>query len=87
MISKGEVYVSDILNILTEANLLTVEGTLYPLLSRLKKGELLQYRWEESPHGPPRKYFSLTEKGREALSQNQAEWEAIVKSINFLSNK
>src|SRR3979409_1559545 len=69
IISKEEVYPSDILKELKEFNLIVVEGTLYPLLSRLKDGGLLEYRWEESKAGPPRKYYKLTEIGRNTLKQ------------------
>ena len=65
IINRQEVYTSDILEALRQANLLVVEGTLYPLLSRLKNNGLLKYRWQESTDGPPRKYFTLTEEGQE----------------------
>ena len=63
IISRKEVYTSDILEALRKANLLVVEGTVYPLLSRLKNNGLLKYRWQESTDGPPRKYFTLTVEG------------------------
>jgi PadR family transcriptional regulator PadR len=85
IISQGEVYVSEILNKLTEAKLLTVEGTLYPLLNRLRIAKLLQYRWEESLNGPPRKYYFLTAEGSTVLKELRTEWQELVSSINFLS--
>lgn len=84
VISQNEVYVSDILDKLAEAKLLTVEGTLYPLLNRLKKAELLSYRWEESTGGPPRKYYSLTEAGQLELNWQKQQWSELVQSINLL---
>ena len=67
IISQGEVYANEILSQLKNANLIVVEGTLYPLLSRLKTEKFLEYRWVESLQGPPRKYYQLTEKGKMAL--------------------
>ena len=87
IISKEEVYPSDILKELKDFNLIVVEGTLYPLLSRLKDGELLEYRWEESKAGPPRKYYKLTEKGRHTLKQLEINWKDLSKSINSLIKK
>ena len=71
----------DILESLKAADLLVVEGTLYPLLTRLKNNGILTYRWEESPSGPPRKYFGLTPTGKDLLQQLQDEWKAISDSI------
>ncbi len=84
IISKGKVYASDILEQLKEAELLVVEGTLYPLLSRLRKRELLAYTWEESKNGPPRKYFTLTKKGQDTVLELKETWNALNKSINSL---
>jgi PadR family transcriptional regulator, regulatory protein PadR len=84
IISKGEVYASDILKELKRSDLIVVEGTLYPLLSRLKGLELLNYKWIESESGPPRKYYTLTEKGRETLEQLKHTWNHLTKSINSL---
>lgn len=84
IISKGEVYASDILKELKKADLLVVEGTLYPLLSRLKSDELLHYSWRESESGPPRKYYTLTEKGKKILEQLEHTWTKLTKSINSL---
>jgi PadR family transcriptional regulator, regulatory protein PadR len=85
VIAQGKTYASDILSQLKDADLLVVEGTLYPLLSRLKTAELLQYTWEESPIGPPRKYYTLTEKGKETLGQLKTTWQKLSRSINALN--
>lgn len=84
IISKGEVYASDILKDLKKADLIVVEGTLYPLLSRLKSSELLKYTWKESESGPPRKYYTLTDKGKKNLEQLKQTWSKLEKSINLL---
>ena len=84
IISRRESYTSDILEVLKQANLIVVEGTLYPLLSRLKNNGLLAYRWQESKDGPPRKYFHLTEEGAHLLEQLDAEWTAISSSIDTI---
>lgn len=84
IIEGGEVYASDILENLRNTELIVVEGTLYPLLSRLKRHELVQYAWKESKNGPPRKYYSLTEKGQEALGELKKSWNGVYKSINSL---
>jgi PadR family transcriptional regulator PadR len=85
IISRGEVYASDILQELKNADLLVVEGTLYPLLSRLKTSELLSYTWKESESGPPRKYYQLTEKGKETLSSQKVTWKKLSDSVKSLS--
>lgn len=84
VISIGEAYVSTIIDRLKKANLLTVEGTLYPLLSRISNQKLVSHKWIESPSGPPRKYYTLTEKGWKILKQYDQEWESIIYTINFL---
>ena len=84
IISKGEVYASDILKDLKKADLIVVEGTLYPLLSRLKDLNLLNYTWRESESGPPRKYYTLTEKGEKTLTQLKQTWSILTRSINSL---
>lgn len=86
IISKGKVYASEIIEKLKSANLIVVEGTLYPLLSRLKTDGLLNYIWEESPSGPPRKYYELTELGRSSLSLLKESWESLNKSLQSLIN-
>jgi PadR family transcriptional regulator PadR len=84
VIARGPAYASDILNALKTSNLIVVEGTIYPLLSRLKRAEYLEYTWVESSAGPPRKYYSLTEKGHEALRQMTNYWVAFTTSVNAL---
>ncbi len=84
VISKEEMYASDILEALKAADLIVVEGTLYPLLSRLKGEGLLKYVWVESSAGPPRKYYSLTPRGREFLDKLRVTWKALNKSIDSL---
>lgn len=86
IISRGEAYASDILDTLREANLLVVEGTVYPLLTRMKNEGMLTYRWQESTGGPPRKYYALTSDGEELIRQLDAEWKAINDSINQVIN-
>ena len=77
-------YVPDIIKKLKSANLLVVEGTLYPLLSRLKRHGLVDYSWEESKSGPPRKMYSLTENGSTVLKQLEASWKSLDTSVNTL---
>ena len=78
---------SDIINRLKEANLLVVEGTLYPLLTRLKNDGLLAYEWQESTQGPPRKYYVLTEKGTEILKQLDTAWSELESTVHQLKNR
>lgn len=84
ILSKKEAYASSMLEELKVADMLVVEGTIYPMLIRQKNQGLLTYRWEESPQGPPRKYYSITDKGREVLAQMDAEWTDIVKTIDTI---
>ena len=77
-------YAPDIIRILQEAHLIVVEGTLYPLLTRLKNMELLSYQWIESTQGPPRKYYTLTEAGKEFLAELAGAWDEINDTINHL---
>jgi PadR family transcriptional regulator PadR len=84
IISRGSAYASDILRELKCADLIVVEGTLYPLLNRLKSEGLLQYDWKESSSGPPRKYYALTHKGKEKLAQLKITWKLLVESITSL---
>ncbi|MDB5225412.1 MAG: PadR family transcriptional regulator [Candidatus Adlerbacteria bacterium] len=85
-ISDGRAYSSDILKKLKDADLLVVEGTLYPLLSRLRAQELVAYDWEESKSGPPRKYYELTRHGRETLLNLQKTWKELHRSIITLED-
>ena len=84
ILSHKEAYASSILEELKAANMLVVEGTLYPLLIRQKNQGLLSYRWEESTQGPPRKYYEITEKGRAQLAEMDAAWQEMVQSIETL---
>lgn len=81
IVSVRDVYASDIIERMKKASLIVVEGTLYPLLTRLKNDGLLNYRWEESKSGPPRKYYTLTPEGREFLSGLDESWKSLVDSI------
>ena len=83
-LSKKEAYASSIIDELKAANMIVVEGTLYPLLIRQKNQGLLTYRWEESTQGPPRKYYEITEKGRAQLAEMDAAWQEMVDSIDSL---
>ena len=85
IIARGEVYASDILAELKTANLIVVEGTLYPLLSRLRTLDLLEHSWEESKSGPPRKYYTLTAKGRDTLKDLKTTWKTLSTSISSLT--
>ena len=84
ILDKKEAYASSIIEELKGANMIVVEGTLYPLLIRLKNQGSLTYRWEESPQGPPRKYYVITDKGRAQLSEMDAAWQEMVESIAAL---
>lgn len=84
IIARGEVYASDMLEELTAAKMIVVEGTLYPLLTRLKNAGLLDYSWVESTSGPPRKYYTLTETGRTFLEQLRETWSELVASTEFI---
>jgi PadR family transcriptional regulator PadR len=86
-IARGDAYASDILKDLKEENMIVVEGTLYPLLSRLRADGLLDYEWQESKAGPPRKYYRLTEKGKKMLEQLNRTWGELSKSIHALIKK
>src|SRR5205085_2776723 len=82
---EKEAYPSDILEQLKQAKLVVLEGTLYPLLTRLKNAGLLSYRWEESTSGPPRKYYTLTEEGRSFYEQLKTTWDELSKAVNHLT--
>ncbi len=85
ILSKKDCYASDIINKLKEAKMIVVEGTLYPLLTRLKNAKLLSYRWEESTQGPPRKYYKLTEKGEEFLQELDTSWKELVDAVELIN--
>lgn len=82
ILSNKEHYPSEIISKMKEAELLVVEGTLYPLLMRLKNDGLLSYRWEESSAGPPRKYYKLTPLGDQFLKELQITWQELVETVN-----
>lgn len=82
IIARGEIYASDIIAELKQAKLLVVEGTLYPLLTRLKNNGLLAYNWVESTSGPPRKYYVLTPEGKQILTQLDATWHELAYAIS-----
>ncbi|GGE10769.1 MULTISPECIES: PadR family transcriptional regulator [Sphingobacterium] len=81
IISRGEIYASDIISELKKAELLVVEGTLYPLLTRLKNNGLLSYNWKESTSGPPRKYYEITLEGMEVLKRLDVTWKELLFAV------
>ena len=85
IIKQGEAYPSDIIEKMKEAKLDILEGTLYPLLTRLKNAELLTYRWVESSSGPPRKYFSMTEKGEAFYKELETTWNELANAVHQLT--
>jgi PadR family transcriptional regulator PadR len=82
VLKEKPLYASNIINGLKKAKMIVVEGTLYPLLTRLKNDELLSYRWEESNQGPPRKYYELTPTGKKFLSELEISWNDLTSAIN-----
>lgn len=84
VLDRKESYASSLIEELKAANMIVVEGTIYPLLIRLKNQGVLSYRWEESTQGPPRKYYCITDKGRMMLLQMDKEWNEMVKTIETL---
>ena len=84
ILSREDSYAPKIIAELKQSEMIVVEGTLYPILTRQKNAGLLAYRWEESPQGPPRKYYTLTEKGREYLASLDAAWEELVAQISAI---
>lgn len=82
IISRGEVYASDMLEELTSARIIVVEGTLYPLLTRLRKAGLVEYKWVESSSGPPRKYYRLTNEGSDFLLKLDGTWGDLINSTH-----
>lgn len=85
ILEKKEAYPSEIIEELKQAKLIVVEGTLYPLLTRLKNSELLSYRWEESSSGPPRKYYSLTKMGKTFLEELDGTWHELNSAVNTIT--
>ncbi len=82
ILKNGDAYTSEILSTLKGAEMIVVEGTIYPLLTRLKNAGLLTYRWEESTSGPPRKYYVLTENGKMFLKELDKNWNKLVNAVN-----
>lgn len=87
IIARGEVYATDMIDELTAARMIVVEGTLYPLLTRLKNAGLLEYKWVESKSGPPRKYYKLTAEGEKFLQGLTETWDDLVQSTNLIKSK
>jgi PadR family transcriptional regulator PadR len=87
VLSRNSCYASDIIKELKEAEVIVVEGTLYPLLTRQKNAGLLSYRWEESLQGPPRKYYELTDEGRKYLADLDKSWLELVESVNQIRTR
>ncbi len=87
IIKLGEAYPSDIIDKMKAANLNILEGTLYPLLTRLKNAEFLTYRWVESNSGPPRKYFSLTDKGADFYRELETTWLELANAVEAITGK
>lgn len=87
ILSTKDKYSFEIIETLKESKMLVVEGTLYPLLTRLKNGGLLEYRWEESTSGPPRKYYVLTENGGMFLKELSKTWNNLINSVNQVTSK
>lgn len=86
ILSRERAYPSDIINRLSEASLIVVEGTLYTLLNRLRKEGKLNYEWEESPKGPPRKYYFITPLGKATMDEMSKTWDEIVANVNHFRN-
>lgn len=86
VLSRNDGYASDIISIMKDAKIIVVEGTLYPLLTRLKNDGLLSYRWEESNQGPPRKYYKITEQGKTFLEELNQSWFELVEAVKFIND-
>ena len=86
ILKNGDAYTSEILSNLKDAEMIVVEGTIYPLLTRLKNAGLLTYRWEESTSGPPRKYYVLTENGQLFLKELDKTWDSLVIAVNQVTS-
>jgi len=87
VLSNDSCYASDIIKELKEVKVIVVEGTLYPLLTRLKNAGLLSYRWEESQQGPPRKYYELTPEGKDYLRDLDNSWDELVESVRLIRKR
>ncbi len=87
ILSKNDHYASEILDTLKVGKMIDVEGTIYPLLTRLKNSGLLEYRWEESTSGPPRKYYKITEAGKASLAELSTSWKALTTAVNKITKQ
>ena len=87
ILQHGDAYTSEIISTLKSAEMIVVEGTIYPLLTRLKNSVLLSYRWEESTSGPPRKYYVLTESGKLFLKELDTTWNNLKTAVNQIISK
>ncbi|MGD9993854.1 MAG: PadR family transcriptional regulator [Bacteroidetes bacterium HGW-Bacteroidetes-4] len=87
ILSKKDCYASELINELKASKLIVVEGTLYPLLTRQKNAGLLSYRWEESTQGPPRKYYTLTDSGKEFMKELDQSWNELVAAVTSINNQ
>ena len=87
LISGKDLYTTEILDTLKKGKMLVVEGTIYPLLTRLKNANLLQYHWEESTSGPPRKYYSITPEGEEFLSKLKIVWNELNEAVQIITTQ
>lgn len=86
LLNRGPAYATDIIQQLKQAQLIVVEGTLYPLLTRLKNDQLLCYQWQESTQGPPRKYYALTTAGQEVLNNLDVAWNELAQTVEILKS-
>lgn len=84
LLRRGASYANEIIRLLKEADLIVVEGTLYPLLNRLKRDGLLVYEWQESTQGPPRKYYALSPDGEQALGELDTAWQEIARTVSLI---
>lgn len=87
VLKRGPAYSSQLIQCLKDARLIVVEGTLYPLLTRLKNDGLLSYTWQESTSGPPRKYYSLTDEGNNALAALSDAWHSMASTVSHLASR
>ena len=87
IIARKDCYASEIIHELKEARMIVVEGTLYPLLTRQKNAGLLNYRWEESRQGPPRKYYTLTDQGKKYLEELDESWKELTEAVEWINQK
>ena len=87
ILNQRDAYTSDIIEVLKEGKMIVVEGTLYPLLTRLKNAGLLAYRWEESTSGPPRKYYAITDDGKAFLKELNTTWSDLVHAVEVTTSK